>query len=192
VLRCVMEKLQLAFSTVSKFQLKNNIRYPVPAAVEFGAYKADFRYNEWYRYGWIVDFINKYFVECLPAILERFQPRDNRQTLTGQTIAAILKPIARCGEFMTPQALLELEHVVNAVFEFTNGLELMDMTSKEYEAISEAMQTLKKLFVNETQLVVLERVDTFRLNIAEKLLTSKKFNVKMNGIKEVGKLCEEA
>ena len=192
VLRYVMEKLQLAFSTQSSFQRKNNEQLPAPAAIEYGHYKEVFKYNETYRYGWLVDFVNQYFVECLPAILERFEPRDNGQELTGQTIAAMLKPIARCGEFMTPRALSELERVVNAVFTFIEGLKLMDMAIKEYDAVSEAMQTLKKLFDNETQLVVLERIDSFRLNIAEKLLTSKKFNVKMNGIKEIGKLCDEA
>lgn len=192
VLRYLMEKLQLAFDTNSRFHVKNRHRHPPHAAMKYGHYREVFKYNEPYRYGWIVDFINRYFLECLPAIQERFQPRDNGHELTGQTIAAVLKPLAKCGEFMTAQALLELEHVVNASFEFIEGLKLMDMTSKEYEAISEAMQTLKKLYDNETRPVVQERIDVFRLNVAEKLLTSKKFNVKMNGIKEVGKLCNEA
>ena len=146
---------------------------------------------EFVRHGWTVDFINEFCLGGIPAIAERLR-MGNEDNLSGQVLAALLKPFDACSNVLTPEAIKKLSPIVDSALQFIETLKLTDMSGKEYESISDVLSSMKKLYADASEGEILARIDQFRLKVAQELMVSKTFNSKMNGLKEVGKLCEEA
>jgi ubiquitin carboxyl-terminal hydrolase 9/24 len=193
ILRIVAEKLQMLFDITESFHWKNSEKPPQKVdGPQFAFYKEHKHYTSWNRFGWAVDFVNHFFELGMDVVQDRLATPKDGVDLTGQTVAALIKPFEKCGELLTPLAVQRLEPVVQITLNFIGELKVLDMVGKEYEAIAETTQTLKKLYDNDKSVALLQHIEDFRLGVAEKLMSSKTFNGKMNGIREVGRLCGEA
>jgi hypothetical protein len=130
-------------------------------------------YREFY---WLKDFIN-FFIHNggIDAIVRRF---DSDKPLTGEALSLMLKPVSHFHKHLTHEGKLAFEPVRTRTLEYIKNLNLAELPSREYEAVSETLSVVKNLA---TTPEAAAEIDTYRMALAVELLENSTFNGKMNG-----------
>jgi len=141
-------------------------------------------YKEYY---FLKDFVN-YFIHNggMEAILKRFDHGADKQKLTGETLSIMLKPIGQFHKHLSDSGKLYFSPIRERTLKYIRALNLAELPSPEYEAVSDAMTTVKHLAVDASE------IDGYRMDLALELLRGQTFNSKMNGLKEISRLTKEA
>jgi len=90
--------------------------------------------------------------------------------------------------YFSPEGIAATKPIVQASLAFVRQMTVTELSAREYEDISDVLETLKKLSTGPQR----QAMDRFRLVVAEHLLESTTFNGRMNALKEVSRLCNDA
>ncbi|XP_060555692.1 ubiquitin carboxyl-terminal hydrolase 24-like isoform X1 [Ruditapes philippinarum] len=189
----LMDILGMAFNPETEFHYKNKSRRDRTAWEEKfeGGVPFSKVENSNFKdpYGWLTCLINRFAMkggfDHIKKILES-------EELDAPAIAALLKPLGVCAEFLDKEIMKSL---------LTNGMELSikyvqnlaekDFKEKKVGSVSDLLASMKLLCMNIWPNDV-EALDDLRLDIALRMLKSPHFNAKMNSLKEVTKLIEDS
>ncbi|XP_052775472.1 ubiquitin carboxyl-terminal hydrolase 24-like isoform X3 [Mya arenaria] len=140
-------------------------------------------------YGWLTGLINRFAwkggFESIKNILESDE-------LDAPSIAALLKPLGMCAEYLNPEVVRKLLTTgMERSIQYVQKLEEKDFKEKKVGSVSDLLSSMKllcmKIWPTDT-----DSLDSLRLDIALRMLKSPHFNAKMNSLKEVTKLIEDA
>ncbi|KAI9556016.1 hypothetical protein GHT06_018579 [Daphnia sinensis] len=139
-------------------------------------------------YGWLVDLLNHFGAKNGFGIIQDSFEED----LDPVSMAAILRPLGNCAELLNPSAVCPmltkcLEQALNHV----TKLDDKDLKNKDIGAVLELLVALK-LLCKCLWPDLADRMNNIRLEVILRMLKTPHFSTRMNALKEVSKLVEEA
>jgi len=142
------------------------------------------------QYGWLCDLINQFGDKGgFKLIEEKFEKADN---LTAKTMSALLQPLANCAELVVDGAARQyLSNCMDKAFKYAENLGEAELKSKDVNYVSDLCFSLKALCVQFWPQHAAD-CDKARLEIIHRMLRTPHFNCRMNALKEVSRLIEEA
>jgi len=194
----MLNTLSLIFDTKNDWNHKNKDQTPrgrwqegaTQSKIEYA--KAPESQNTYAReqYGWLCDLVNQYGdKKGFQLIEEKFEKNDS---LTARAMAALLQPLANCANLLVADtAQLTLSTCMEFAFKFVENLGESELKSKDINYISDLCYSLKVLCCNFWPQHAAD-CDKARLEIINRMLRTPHFNCRMNGLKEVSRLIEEA
>eukprot|EP00090_Calanus_glacialis_P047045 TRINITY_DN9530_c0_g1_i3.p1 TRINITY_DN9530_c0_g1~~TRINITY_DN9530_c0_g1_i3.p1 ORF type:complete len:2633 (-),score=502.34 TRINITY_DN9530_c0_g1_i3:271-7929(-) len=196
----MLNTLALIFDTKNDWNHKNKDQTPrgrwqenttgTQSKIEYA--KAPESQNTYAReqYGWLCDLVNQYGdKKGFQLIEEKFEKNEN---LTARAMAALLQPLANCANLLVADtAQLTLSSCMEFAFKFVENLGESELKSKDINYISDLCYSLKVLCCNFWPQHAAD-CDKSRLEIINRMLRTPHFNCRMNGLKEVSRLIEEA
>ncbi|UJR33560.1 hypothetical protein I4U23_020999 [Adineta vaga] len=165
-------------------QLGDQILANSPSSFSFSVYNR----NE--TYGWLCQLINRFVVkDGITNLKEQFE---SEKPLTASEYNALLIPFVNCMDYLLLDRYRQLfsEHIEQAIT-YIQNLKEEDFKAKSTNYIFELLTTLRKI----CSVVWLNRIDQLEqlhLNLLFKMIALSNFNAKMNSLKELAKLIENA
>ena len=142
------------------------------------------------QYGWLCDLINQFGdKKGFSLVEEKFEKTDE---LTARAMAALLHPLANCANLLLPEmAQCSLSSCMEFAFKFVENLGEQELKSKDINYVSDLCYSLKVLCCHFWPQHAPD-CDKSRLEIINRMLRTPHFTCRMNGLKEVSRLIEEA
>ncbi|CAM1321691.1 USP24 (predicted) [Pycnogonum litorale] len=143
--------------------------------------------------GWLVDFINKFGEQGgFEEIQKTLKTQDGDITTQLQSIAALLKPLGICAEYLKAERICPLlspfmENSVHVIVNLTDN----DLKNKTVGYVTDVIYAIKTLCVHLWPQQV-DMLDKLRLDVILRMLKCNHFNARMNALKEVTKLVSNA
>jgi len=143
------------------------------------------------RYGWLCDLIN-HFGDKNGFKLIRDNIEKSREPLTAKTMSSMLMPLANCAPMLIKKSVDSyLTPCLKQAFKFSRDIDEEILKSKDMNYLHDLCHSLKMLChhhypAHETE------CDNVRLQIINRMLRTPHYNCRMNGLKEVCRLIEEA
>ncbi|XP_052274227.1 ubiquitin carboxyl-terminal hydrolase 24-like isoform X2 [Dreissena polymorpha] len=189
----LMDVLAMALNPDCEFQYKNKSRRDRTAweeKLEDGVlYTAAPANRTDQLYGWLTGLVNRFAMKGGFEHIRRILESDD---LDAPSIAALMKPLGMCSEYLNVELVrkiltMGMEKSIN----YVKNLEEKDFKEKKVGSVSDLLTSMKLLCIHiwPTDTVSL---DNLRLDVALRMLKSPHFNAKMNSLKEVAKLIEDA
>ncbi|CAF0751200.1 unnamed protein product [Adineta ricciae] len=141
-------------------------------------------------YGWLCRLINRFVVK--DGIINLKEQFESEKPLTALEYNALLVPFVNCMDYLFLDRYRQLfgEHVEQAI-EYVQRLKEEDFKAKSTNAMFELLTTLRKIC-----LVAwpdrINQLEQLHLNLLLKMIALSNFNAKMNSLKELAKLIENA
>ncbi len=115
-----------------------------------------------------------------------------REDLDPVAMAAILKPLGNCAELLSPTAVCPmLTKCMDKAVHYVTSLEDKDLKHKDIGAVLDLLVALKLLckclWPNQA-----DEMNNLRLQVILRMLKTPHFSTRMNALKEVSRLVEEA
>ncbi|KAL5475916.1 hypothetical protein EMCRGX_G025794 [Ephydatia muelleri] len=185
----LLERLALALNPLSKWHSFNNLQAPEKFVEESAIRYAQPIEREKCPKGWLQDLINLFGnLGGFKILHDRIVGGEN---LTVPVIAALIKPVGLCAEYLTDQVFKDyLVPVVEKVINFLDNLS-DEALKKEAttEAKSDTFSSIMKSLRHLCQRVsTREDIETFRLKMILRLLQVASFSGKMNALNEINKI----
>ena len=141
-------------------------------------------------YGWLVDLINIFGEKKgFQAVQDKFEKSEK---LSAREMAALLQPLANCANLILREtAHSHLSVCMDHAFKYIENLGESELKSKDINFISDLCSCLKILCSSFWPQHAAE-CDKARFDIINRMLKTPHFNCRMNGLKEVSRLIEEA
>lgn len=140
-------------------------------------------------YGWLSHLINRF---AMKKGLEHVKNLLENEEMDAPSMAALLRPFGTCAEFLNPGSVSEiLAPGMERSIKYVQNLEEKDFKEKKVGYVSDLLASMKLLCIQMWPQHT-DSLDDLRLDIALRMLKSPHFNAKMNSLKEVSKLIEEA
>ena len=141
-------------------------------------------------YGWLVDLINMFGDKKGFQMIEEKFGRDEK--LTAREMSALLQPLGNCASLLVSDTVKHhLSSCMDSAFKYINSVGESELKSKDINFISDLCSSLKILCCNFWPQHAAD-CDKSRFDIIIRMLKTPHFNCKMNGLKEVSRLIEEA
>jgi ubiquitin carboxyl-terminal hydrolase 9/24 len=142
------------------------------------------------QYGWLCDFINQFGEkEGFRLIEEKFAAESNQ---TARVMSALLLPLSGCAPLLVvPECRKHLSPCMEIAFKYAKNIGEKELKSKDINYLSDLCYSLKVL----CRYIWPQHVgdcDKVRLEIIHQMLRTPHFNCRMNGLREVSRLIEEA
>ncbi|XP_063403289.1 ubiquitin carboxyl-terminal hydrolase 24-like [Mytilus trossulus] len=192
--KILMEVFYLALNKDSEFHYKNRQkrdRTYWEDKIEDGVlYTCNTSYKSTVDpYGWLTHLINRF--ACKNGV-EHVRSKLEDDDLDAISMSALLSPLGVCAEFLNPKVVQEvLAPAMEKCIKFVQNLDEKDFKQKNIGCVSELLGSMKLLCIQMWPQHT-DSLDDLRLEIAFKMLKSPHFNAKMNSLKEVAKLIEDA
>ena len=140
--------------------------------------------------GWLCDLINQFGdKKGFQLIEEKFSKTDN---LTARTMSSLLQPLANCAELLVGETARQyLSSCMERAFKYAENLGEAELKSKDINYVSDLCYSLKVLCQQFWPQHAAD-CDKARLEIICRMLRTPHFNCRMNALKEVSRLIEEA
>ncbi|KAL3868453.1 hypothetical protein ACJMK2_041259 [Sinanodonta woodiana] len=190
----LMDVLAMAFNPETEYHYKNKTREDRTAwedKFEGGqpfAVGPTSLYNK-HPYGWLTHLINRFAIK---GGFNRLKKTLENDDLDAPSIAALLRPFGTCAEFLNADLVrVLLSQGMEKSIKFVQSLEEKDFKEKKVGSVSDLMASMKLLCIHMWPTDI-KALDDLRLDIALRMLKSPHFNAKMNSLKEVTKLIEDA
>jgi len=193
----MLSTLALILDTKNDWNHKNKDQVPrgrwhTTTAVKQEYARAPEAQNSYTRdqYGWLCDLVNQFGdKKGFTLIEEKFEKTDE---LTARAMAALLHPLANCANLLVPDtAQLTLSSCMEFAFKFVENLGEQELKSKDINYVSDLCYSLKVLCCHFWPQHAPD-CDKSRLEIINRMLRTPHFTCRMNGLKEVSRLIEEA
>ena len=141
-------------------------------------------------YGWLVDLINMFGdKKGFQMIEEKFEKTEK---MTAKEMSSLLQPFANCATLLVPDtAKTCLSPCMDAAFKYIQNIGETELKSKDINFISDLCSSLKILCCQFWPQHASD-CDKSRFEIITRMLRTPHFNCRMNGLKEVSRLIEEA
>ena len=141
-------------------------------------------------YGWLVDLINMFGdKKGFHAIQEKFEKSEK---LSAREMSSLLQPLANCANLiLRDTAHTHLSSCMDHAFKYIENLGEQELKSKDINFISDLCSCLKILCSSFWPQHAMD-CDKARFDIINRMLKTPHFNCRMNGLKEVSRLIEEA
>ncbi|CAF4112559.1 unnamed protein product [Rotaria sp. Silwood2] len=196
----LLETLSIVFDYDSVFQRKNRtkpydrslydkqlddrILANPPSTSTFSVYNR----NE--TYGWLCQLINRFVLK--DGIINLKAQFQNEKPLTAPEYNALLSPFVNCMDYIYIDKYRQLfsEHIEQAL-DYIKNLKEQDFKAKSTNSIFELLSTLRKI-CSAVWLNRIEQIEQLHLNLLLKMIALSNFNAKMNSLKELAKIIENA
>ena len=142
------------------------------------------------RYGWLCDFINQFGEkDGFRLIEEKFSLSENQ---TARVMSALLIPLSGCAPLIVvSECRKHLSPCMEIAFKYAKNIGETELKSKDINYLSDLCYSLKVLCRHVWPQHVAD-CDKVRLEIIHRMLRTPHFNCRMNGLKEVSRLIDEA
>ncbi|CAF4573224.1 unnamed protein product [Rotaria sp. Silwood1] len=196
----LLETLSIVFDYDSVFQRKNKtkpydrslydkqlddrILANPPSTSTFSVYNR----NE--TYGWLCQLINRFVLK--DGIVNLKAQYQNEKPLTALEYNALLSPFVNCMDYIHIDKYRQLfsEHIEQAL-DYIKNLKEQDFKAKSTNTIFELLSTLRKI-CSAVWPNRIEQIEQLHLNLLLRMIALSNFNAKMNSLKELAKIIENA
>ncbi|KAJ8306054.1 hypothetical protein KUTeg_016599 [Tegillarca granosa] len=132
------------------------------------------------------------FIDLVVARLQHQPVPVTLLDVLTMSMAALLRPLGMCAEFLNSNTVQEiLAPGMERCIKYVQNLEEKDFKEKKVGSVSDLLASMK-LICRQMWPQHIDSLDDLRLDIALRMLKSPHFNAKMNSLKEVTKLIEDA
>ncbi|XP_013409431.2 ubiquitin carboxyl-terminal hydrolase 24-like [Lingula anatina] len=140
-------------------------------------------------YGWLTNLINRFAFKGGFHCIEKSMKKED---LDAPAMAALFHPFGQCAEFLNEDVVKPLlANGLERVIQFVQGLSENDLKDKRVGSVCDLLATVK-LICLEMWKTDVSSVDELRLEIVLRMIKSPNFNARMNALKEVSRLIEDA
>ncbi|CAF0886485.1 unnamed protein product [Rotaria sordida] len=196
----LLETLSIVFDYDSVFQRKNKtkpydrslydkqlddrILANPPSTSTFSVYNR----NE--TYGWLCQIINRFILK--DGIINLKAQFQNKKQLTALEYNALLSTFINCMDYIFIDKYRQLfsEHIEQAL-DYIKNLKEQDFKAKSTNSVFELLSTLRKI-CSAVWPNRIEQIEQLHLNLLLKMIALSNFNAKMNSLKELAKIIENA
>eukprot|EP00105_Crassostrea_gigas_P001822 XP_011414140.1 PREDICTED: ubiquitin carboxyl-terminal hydrolase 24 [Crassostrea gigas] len=190
----ILNILTLVFNKESEFHFKNRSKrdrtYWEDKLEDGQLYTANTGYKSSIDpYGWLTHAINRFAFKGGFNVVRKLLENEE---LDAPSMAALLRPFGMCAEFLNPKVVTEiLAPGMEKTIKYIQNLEEKDLKEKKIGSVSDLLASMKLLCIQMWPQHT-ESLDDLRLEVALRMLKSPHFNARMNALKEVTKLIEDA
>lgn len=190
----ILNILTLVFNKESEFHFKNRSKrdrtYWEDKLEDGQLYTVNTGYKSSIDpYGWLTHVINRFAFKGGFNVVRKLLENEE---LDAPSMAALLRPFGMCAEFLNPKVVTEiLAPGMEKTIRYIQNLEEKDLKEKKIGSVSDLLASMKLLCIQMWPQHT-ESLDDLRLEVALRMLKSPHFNARMNALKEVTKLIEDA
>ncbi|CAF3766292.1 unnamed protein product [Rotaria magnacalcarata] len=147
-------------------------------------------YNRNETYGWLCQLINRFVLK--DGIVNLKSQFHNEKPLTAIEHNGLLSPFVNCMDYIFIDKYRQLfsEHIEQAS-DYIKNLKEQDFKAKSTNSIFELLSTVRKI-CSAVWSNRIEQIEQLHLNLLLKMIALSNFNSKMNSLKELAKMIENA